>query len=91
VQGLVPSLEAVPSVEHWICCRHLCANYKDVGHKGLALKDKLRTAAATYTEAEWTREMEELKSIAWTRTSTCPILTQVRGQGLGSIPSPSVI
>ncbi len=30
----------------------------------MALKDKLRTAAATYTEAEWTREMEELKSIS---------------------------
>jgi hypothetical protein len=65
VQGLVPSLEVVaPGAEHRICCRHLYVNYRDVGHKGLALKDKLWTADAAYTEAEWTREMEELKSIS---------------------------
>jgi hypothetical protein len=65
MQGFVPSLEFVaPGAEHRICCRHLYANYRDVGHKGLALKDKLWTAAAAYTEAEWTREMEELKSIS---------------------------
>jgi hypothetical protein len=66
VQGLVPSFELVAlGTEHRICCRYLYANYRDVGHKGLALKDKLWTvAAAAYTEAEWTREMEELKSIS---------------------------
>jgi hypothetical protein len=80
-----------PGAEHRICCRHLYANYQDIGHKGLALKDKLWTAAAAYTEAEWTREMGELKSISRTRTSTCPTLTQVRGRGLGSVPSPHAI
>jgi hypothetical protein len=62
LQGLVSSLEVVaPNVEHKICCRHLYANYRDVGHKGLALKDKLWRAAASNTDDEWSREMEELK------------------------------
>jgi len=65
VQGLVPSLDSVASnAEHRICCRHLYANYRDAGHKGLALKDKLWGAAAAYTEAEWRREMEELNEIS---------------------------
>jgi len=63
VQGLVSSLElAALDAEHRICFRHLYANYRDVGHKGLALKDKLWIAAAG--EAKWTREMKELKSIS---------------------------
>lgn len=36
----------------------------NVGHRGLALKDKLWSAAATYTKAKWSREMEELKGIS---------------------------
>jgi len=59
MQGLVSSLDIVtPSAEHRICCRHLYANYRDVGHKGLVLKDKLWSVAAAYTKAEWTREMK---------------------------------
>jgi len=53
-----------PDVEHQICCKHLYTNYRDVGHKGLALKDKLWSAVAAYTEAEFTREMEELEGIS---------------------------
>jgi len=35
-------LEVVaPGAKHQICCRHLYVNYRDVGHRGLALKDKL--------------------------------------------------
>jgi hypothetical protein len=65
VQGLVPSLEVVaPNAEHRICCRSLFANYKDVGHKCLVLKDKLWSATAAYTKDEWSREMEELKGIS---------------------------
>jgi hypothetical protein len=42
VKGLVKSLDVVAlGVEHRICTRHLLANYRDVGHCGLALKDKL--------------------------------------------------
>jgi len=53
-----------PDVEHRICCKHLYTNYRDVGHKGLALKNKLWNAVAAYTEAEFTREMEELEGIS---------------------------
>jgi hypothetical protein len=44
--------------------RHLYANYRDNGHRGLALKDKLWAAAATYTEADSFKEMDELKNIS---------------------------
>jgi hypothetical protein len=65
MQGLVPSLDLVaPGVEHRICIRHLYANYRDSGHRGLALKDKLWSAAAAYTEADFLREMDELKGIS---------------------------
>lgn len=65
MQGLVPSLELVaPNAVHRICCSHLYANYRDVGHKSLMLKDKLWSAAAAYTKDEWSREMEELKGIS---------------------------
>jgi hypothetical protein len=65
MQGLVPSLDLVaPGAEHRICVRHLYANYRDSGHRGLALKDKLWGAAAAYTEADFLREMDELKGIS---------------------------
>jgi hypothetical protein len=42
----------------------LYANYRDVGHKDLTLKDKLWSAATAYTDDEWSREMKELKGIS---------------------------
>jgi hypothetical protein len=42
--------------------RHLYANYKDIGHRGLALKDKLWVVAASYTKDEFHKEMGELKA-----------------------------
>jgi hypothetical protein len=42
----------------------LYTNYRDLGHKGVALKDKLWSEAVAYIEAEWSREMEELKRIS---------------------------
>jgi hypothetical protein len=35
-----------------------------VGHRGLALKDKLWVAVAAYTKAEFHKEMDELKLIS---------------------------
>jgi len=53
-----------PGVEHRIYIRHLYANYRDEGHRGLALKDKLWSAATAYNEADCLREMDELKGIS---------------------------
>jgi hypothetical protein len=39
-------------------------NYKDVGHRGLTLKDKLWVAVAAYTKAEFYKKMDELKLIS---------------------------
>jgi hypothetical protein len=65
MQGLVPSLDlVVPGAEHRICVRHLYANYRVSRHRGLALKDKLWSTAAAYTEADILREMDELKGIS---------------------------
>jgi hypothetical protein len=54
----------LPGGDHRFCVRHLYANYRDSGHRGLALKDKLWAAAAAYTEADFLNEMEELKNIS---------------------------
>lgn len=63
MQGLVPSLDLVAlGVEHRICVRHLYANYRDSRHH--ALKDKLWSVAAAYTEANFCREIDELKGIS---------------------------
>ena len=39
-------------------------NYRDSGHKGLELKDKLWAAAAAYIEVNFYKEMDELKNIS---------------------------
>lgn len=54
----------MPLVDHRICIRHLYANFRDAGHRGKALKDKLWAAAAAYTENQWRHEMEELKKLS---------------------------
>jgi len=65
VQGLVPSFDVVaPGADHRICVRHLYVNYKDEGHRGVALKDKLWTTVEAYTEADFHKEIEELKGIS---------------------------
>lgn len=65
LQGLVPSFdEVIPSADHRFCVRHLYANYRDAGHRGMALKDKLWAAAAAYTEADFNKSMEEIKAIS---------------------------
>jgi hypothetical protein len=52
----------LPGGDHRFCVRHLYANYKDNGHRGLVLKDKLWAAAAAYIEADFFKEMDELKN-----------------------------
>ena len=54
----------LPGGDHRFCVRHLYANYRDSGHKGFALKDKLWVAAAAYTEADFYKEIDELKNIS---------------------------
>jgi hypothetical protein len=39
-------------------------NYRDNGHHGLSLKDKLWATAAAYTKVDFYREMNELKHIS---------------------------
>lgn len=64
-KGLIPSFEAVvPNADHRICLRHLYANFRNEGHKGLLLKDKLWKIASTYTVHGFLREMEELKQMS---------------------------
>ncbi|XP_059435360.1 uncharacterized protein LOC132168246 [Corylus avellana] len=64
-KGLQPAFDVVlPRGDHRFCVRHLYANYRDAGHRGLALKDKLWAAAAAYTEAEFHKEIDELKHIS---------------------------
>jgi hypothetical protein len=55
-----------PGGDHRFCVRHLYANYRDSGHRGLVLKDKLWAAAAAYIEADFFTEMKELKNISVT-------------------------
>jgi hypothetical protein len=64
VQGLVPSIQQVsPMSEHRTCVRHLYANFRNEGHKGILLKDLLWTAASSYTQVEFHRAMEEMKRV----------------------------
>ena len=39
-------------------------NYRDKSHRSLALKDKLWDAVAAYIEADFYKEMDELKHIS---------------------------
>jgi hypothetical protein len=64
MQGLVPSFDVVmPMVDHRICVRHLYANFRDKGFRGVALKELLWGAASSYTEADFRHHMEELRKI----------------------------
>ena len=42
----------------------LYANYRDIGHHDLALKDNLWAVVVAYTEAEFHNEMDELKHVS---------------------------
>ena len=44
--------------------RHLYVNFRNEGHKGLLLKDKLWKVVAAYIVREFQREIEELKNMS---------------------------
>jgi hypothetical protein len=50
--------------DHRFCIRYLYANYRDMGYRGLALKDKLWVLASAYIEIEFQKQMDELKLIS---------------------------
>jgi hypothetical protein len=55
----------IPIANDKICVRHLYANFKDaVGHRGVALKNKLWATTSAYTEVEFTAHMDELKRMS---------------------------
>ncbi|XP_035546580.1 uncharacterized protein LOC118348629 [Juglans regia] len=64
-KGLKPAMEElVPYNDSRICVRHLYANFRDAGHRGVALKEKLWQAATAYTKRDFERAMEELKALS---------------------------
>jgi hypothetical protein len=65
VQGLIPSLQQVcPLSEQRICVRHLYANFRGEGHRGLLLRDLLWQAVASYTKVEFYQVMDEIKRVS---------------------------
>jgi hypothetical protein len=54
----------LPSAPQRICMRHMYANFRSDGHKGLVLKDKLWKAAAAYAVNGFNRKMAELKKLS---------------------------
>jgi hypothetical protein len=65
VQGLVSSLELVcPTAENRTCMRHIYANFRSAGHKGIQLKDMLWNHALSYTQTEFHTAMEEIKKVS---------------------------
>ena len=54
----------MPGADHRFCVRHLYANFRDAGHRGVALKDKLWGAVTAYTESEFNKKMDELEALS---------------------------
>jgi hypothetical protein len=64
MQGLGPSFDVViPMADHRICVRHLYANFRDKGFRGVALKELLWAAASAYTNVEFKYHMEDIKRL----------------------------
>uniref|UniRef100_A0A2N9HBF3 SWIM-type domain-containing protein n=1 Tax=Fagus sylvatica TaxID=28930 RepID=A0A2N9HBF3_FAGSY len=67
----------------WACVRHIYANFRDSGHRGKALKDKLWAAASAYTEFEFDAHMAELKKLSpptYEYLSKIPVATWSRSK-----------
>ncbi|XP_031120939.1 uncharacterized protein LOC116024179 [Ipomoea triloba] len=61
-KGLVPAVEELfHGVEHRFCVRHMHANFVKDGFTGNVLKQKMWAVCKATTEAEFKRNMEELK------------------------------
>jgi hypothetical protein len=70
-------------MDHRACVRHIYANFRDSGHRGKALKDKLWAAASAYTEFEFDAHMAELKKLsppAYEYLSKIPVATWSRSK-----------
>ncbi|CAL2266765.1 unnamed protein product [Prunus armeniaca] len=52
--------DLIPTAEHRHCVRHLHNNFKIAGHNGLALKQRLWTAAGSTTIPRFDVEMEKM-------------------------------
>uniref|UniRef100_A0A2N9H1Q0 MULE transposase domain-containing protein n=1 Tax=Fagus sylvatica TaxID=28930 RepID=A0A2N9H1Q0_FAGSY len=64
-KGLTESFKEVcPKIDHRACVRHISANFKDSGHRGKALKDKLWAAASAYIVFEFDAHMAKLKKLS---------------------------
>jgi len=64
MQGLIPSFDAViPTADHRICVRHLYANFRDKGFRGVALKELLWATTSAYNDIEFRYHMEEIKKL----------------------------
>uniref|UniRef100_A0A2N9EU15 CCHC-type domain-containing protein n=1 Tax=Fagus sylvatica TaxID=28930 RepID=A0A2N9EU15_FAGSY len=83
-KGLTESFKDVcPNMDHRACVRHIYANFRDSGHRGKALKDKLWAAASAYTEFEFDAHMAELKKLsppAYEYLSKIPVATWSRSR-----------
>uniref|UniRef100_A0A2N9G9T6 SWIM-type domain-containing protein n=1 Tax=Fagus sylvatica TaxID=28930 RepID=A0A2N9G9T6_FAGSY len=83
-KGLTESFKDVcPDMDHRACVRHIYANFRDSGHRGKALKDKLWGAASAYTEFEFDAHMAELKKLsppAYEYLSKIPVATWSRSK-----------
>lgn len=53
----------MPNADHQICIRHLYAIFRDARHWGVALKDKLWSAASAYTKYQFLIVTDELKKL----------------------------
>jgi hypothetical protein len=86
VQGLIPSLAQVcPMSESRTCVRHLYANFRNEGHRGVLLKDLLWQAASSYTQVEFYNVMDEIKRLVWMHILGFQRSTHALGVGDGSI------
>ena len=56
--------EVCVEIDRRACVRHIYANFRDSGHRGKALKDKLWAAASAYAEFEFDAHMVELKRLS---------------------------
>ncbi|GMY27369.1 MuDR family transposase [Fagus crenata] len=83
-KGLTESFKDVcPNMDHRACVRHIYANFRDSGHRGKALKDKLWAAASAYTKFEFDAHMAELKKLsppAYEYLSKIPVATWSRSR-----------
>ena len=56
--------EICPEIDYRACVRHIYANFRNSGHRGKALKDKLWAAVSAYTVFEFDAHMAKLKKLS---------------------------